>query len=72
MVGIKPVQHLLSVRQVADRLGVSTGFVRKEIASGRMVATISIRRPGGRTMRRVSEEDYRAYRDVWCGDSTTD
>lgn len=58
-------ERLLTVRQVADQLGMSPAFVRGEICKGRLVARVEIRRPGGRTHRKVSAADLRDYRRVW-------
>lgn len=55
----------LTVRQAADILGVPTAFVRGEIVDGRLHAAVEIRRPGGRTYRRIARADLLAYCRKW-------
>jgi excisionase family DNA binding protein len=50
----------LTTRDIADRLGVSTGFIVGEIRDGRLAA-LQLRRTGKRTVYRVSEADFDAY-----------
>jgi excisionase family DNA binding protein len=61
-----PTDHTLTVRQVADQLGVDTEFVRGEIIDGRLSAAVEIRRPGGRTYRRIARTDFLIYCRKWC------
>lgn len=56
---------LLTVRQVADRIGMSTEFVRREIDRGRLAAKVTLKLSGGRTHRKISEQDLRSYLEVW-------
>lgn len=56
----------LTTRQAADLIGVDTEFVRGEILDGRLHAAIEIRRPSGRTYRRIALRDFRSYCSKWC------
>ena len=52
----------LNTRQCADRLGVSTAFIRAEIREGRLVAASVIKRPAKNAVYRVRPADLEAYR----------
>jgi len=54
------------MREVADIIGVNTEFVRGEILDGRLRAAVEIRRPSGRTYRRVTRADFLTYCQQWC------
>jgi len=56
----------LTMRQAADVLGVDTDFLRGEVLDGRLRAAVEIRRPGGRTYRRIARGDFLAYCAKWC------
>lgn len=56
----------LTVRQAADLLGVPTEFVRGEIVDGRLLASVEIKRPGGRTYRRIDRGEFVVYCRRWC------
>jgi len=54
------------MREAADIIGVDTEFVRGEILDGRLHAAVEIRRPSGRTYRRIARGDFLAYCRKWC------
>jgi hypothetical protein len=56
----------LTMRQAADVLGVDTDFLRGEVLDGRLRAAVEIRRPSGRTYRRIARGDFLAYCVKWC------
>lgn len=56
----------LTLREAADIIGVDTEFVRGEIVDGRLLAAVEIRRPGGRTYRRIARADFLVYCRAWC------
>lgn len=60
-------QEWMTIRDVANELGgMSTDFVQREITSGRLVAAVNIKRPSGRTHRKISRADFEQYREVYC------
>lgn len=56
----------LTVREAADIIGVDAEFVRGEIIDGRLYAAVEVRRPSGRTYRRIARGDFLAYCVKWC------
>lgn len=52
---------LLTSGDVAQVLGVSTGFIRGEVKEGRLRAAVAIERPSARTLYRFDPIDVRAY-----------
>lgn len=58
--------RVLTVAQVARKLGTSSQFVRDEIKRGELKAWLRPR-PSGRTFIRIPESHYLAYRQTaWC------
>lgn len=62
---MKP-EELMTIREVADELGMSTDFVLAEIQAGRLEVAIAVKRPGGRTHRKVSRQHLDEYAAVYC------
>lgn len=58
----------LTTRQCADRLGVSTDFIRGEIGDRRLKAHV-VAREKKRTIYRVTAEDFGAYLRRYYGRS---
>ena len=61
----EPANRLMTVAEVAVKLGVSRQFVRDEIRAGVLQAR-QRRRPSGRTLIRIPEPEFVKYwAEVW-------
>jgi hypothetical protein len=61
-----PYAILLTIKEVSILLGVSCDFVTGEIIDRRLHAEVQIKRPSGRTHRKVTLGDLREYCVRWC------